>query len=95
MSAFLCIATLLNSNIPKEDIIKVLNRVEINILKQYSDHAKIYRGSSTKSKKKLIEMILYGFICDKIIDIGSIYDFNKNDLNKTIDKCNINKSKLV
>ena len=51
MSAFLCIAILLNSNIPKEDIIKVLNRVEINFLKQYLDHAKIYRGSSTKSKK--------------------------------------------
>ena len=63
MSAFLCVATLLKSNIPQEHIIKFLNRIESDCLRQYLDHAKIYSGRSSKTKKQLIEIIIYGFSC--------------------------------
>ena len=41
MSAFLCIASLLKSNIPREHIIKFLNRAESNCLRQYLEHTKV------------------------------------------------------
>ena len=94
MSVFLCIATLLSSNLTLDDIISFLNRVEINSLKQYLQYAKIYTGSGIKSKNQLIEMIIYGFMCEKIINIQSIEDINTHNFKQTIEKCNINISKL-
>ena len=41
MSAFLCIATLLNSNTPHDDLISFLNKVESTSLKQYLRYAKL------------------------------------------------------
>ena len=43
---------------------------------------------------QLIEMIMYGFMCDKIIDIPSIEVSDIDKLKKTIEKCNIDVKKL-
>lgn len=50
MSGYLCIATLLKLNLPREDLIKFLFRVESSCIIQYLDKATIYSGSN-KSKK--------------------------------------------
>ena len=42
MTAFLYIATLLNSNIPHDDLISVLYKVESSSLEQYLRCANIY-----------------------------------------------------
>ena len=48
MSAFLCIVTVLNSNIPHDDLISFLNKVESTSLKQYLRYANVYTGSRIK-----------------------------------------------
>ena len=72
MLAFLCIETLLNSNIVKAS------------LKQYLRHANICTGSRIKSKHQLIEMIMYGFMCNKINDIPSTEESDKDKFKKAI-----------
>ena len=94
MSAFLCMATVLNSNIPHDDLISFLNQVESTSLKQYLRYANVYTGSRIKSKIQLIEMIIYGFMCDKVSDIPSIEVSDKNKFKKTIEKCNTDIKKL-
>ena len=58
MSAFLCIAPLLNDDLPRDDTISFLNRVEVGSLKKYLKYAKIYTGLRVKLKNQLIEMII-------------------------------------
>ena len=50
MSAFLSIAILLNSNIPYDDLISPLNKVESTLPRQYLRYAIVYTGSRIKSK---------------------------------------------
>ena len=95
MSAFLYIATLLNSNISHDELISVLYKVESSSLKQYLRYANIYTDSKTKLKHQLIEIIMYGFMCNKINDIPSIKINDKNKFKKkTKAKCNIDIKKL-
>ena len=58
MLAFLCIATLLNSNIPHDDLISFLNKVESTSLKQYLRYLDIKKlpgyGNYDKRKRDLI-----------------------------------------
>ena len=69
MSAFLCIATLINSNLPWDHIISFSGGIETNMLRQCWRNAKVYTGLSSKSKNHLIEMMIFGK-CDKINDIS-------------------------
>ena len=82
MSAFLYIATLLNQNILHDELISVLYKVESSSLKQYLRYANIYTDSRIKLKHQLIEMIMYGFMCNKINDIPSVEVNDKNKLKK-------------
>ena len=82
MSAVLCIATLLNSNIPHHNLISFLNKIESTSLKQYLRYANIYTGSRIKSKHQLIEMIMYWFMCNKIYGIATIEVSDKDKLKK-------------
>ena len=50
MPQYLCIATLLKSNLPRQDLIKFLFRIESSYITQYLNKATIYSGSN-KSKK--------------------------------------------
>ena len=70
MSAFLCIATIINSNLPWDHIISFSGGIETNMLRQCWRNAKVYTGLSSKSKNHLIEMMIFGFKCDKINDIS-------------------------
>ena len=94
MLAFLCIETPLNSNIPLDNFISFLNKVVSASLKQYLRYANICTGSRIKSKHQLIEMIIYGFMCNKINDIPSTEVSDKDKFKKAIEKCNIDFEKL-
>ena len=82
MSAFLWMATLLNSNIPHDNLISFLNKVESISLKQYLRYGNIYTSSRMKSEHQLIEMIMYSFMCDRTNDIPSIEVSDKDKFKK-------------
>ena len=76
----MCIATLINSNLPRDHIIFFLGGAETNMLRQCLRNAKVYTGLSSKNKKHLIEIIIYGFMRDKINDISLIEEIDKKYL---------------
>ena len=55
-SSFLCISTLVKSNIPENSLINFLNEVIIQSLKNYLRLANVYDGNANKKKSDLIEM---------------------------------------
>ena len=55
-SSFLCISTLVKSNIPENSLINFLNEVIIQSLKNYLRLANVYDGNANKKKGDLIEM---------------------------------------
>ena len=55
-SSFLCISTLVKSNIPENSLINFLNEVIIQSLKNYLRLANVYDGNADKKKSDLIEM---------------------------------------
>ena len=77
---------LINSNLPRDDIISFLSGVETKMLRQYLRHEKFILANHQKTKKYLIEMIIYGFMCDKINGIPLIEEIDK----KILKDCNIN-----
>ena len=68
-SSFLCISTLVKSNIPENSLINFLNEVIIQSLKNYLRLANVYDGNANKKKSDLIEMILYGCMNGKLKNI--------------------------
>ena len=61
-STFAVISTLIKSNIREKCLINLLMNVSTKGLKDYMKCASIYKGTSTKKKTNLIEMIVYGCI---------------------------------
>ena len=61
-STFAAISTLIKSNIREKCLINLLMNVSTKGLKYYMKCASIYKGTSTKKKTNLIEMIVYGCI---------------------------------
>ena len=68
-SSFLCISTLVKSNIPENTLINFLNEVIIQSLKNYLRLANVYDGNANKKKSDLIEMIIYGCMNGKLKNI--------------------------
>ena len=68
-SSFLCISTLVKSNIPENSLINLLNEVIIQSLKNYLRLANVYDGNANKKKSDLIEMIIYGCMNGKLKNI--------------------------
>ena len=68
-SSFLCISTLVKSNIPENCLINFLNEVIIQSLKNYLRLANVYDGNANKKKSDLIEMIIYGCMNGKLKNI--------------------------
>ena len=68
-SSFLCISTLVKSNIPENSLINFLNEVIIQSLKNYLRLANVYDGNANKKKSDLIEMIIYGCMNGKLKNI--------------------------
>ena len=65
-SSFVSIASLVKSNLGERCLINVLMNISTNALFDYLECAKIYRGASSKKKTNLVEMIVYGYITNKI-----------------------------
>ena len=68
-SSFLCISTLVKSNIPENSLINFLNEVIVQSLKNYLRLANVYDGNANKKKSDLIEMIIYGCMNGKLKNI--------------------------
>ena len=65
-SLFVAISTLVKSNIGKNCLVNILLNISTNTLRDYLNLADIYKGKSSNKKKNLVEMIVYGYITNKI-----------------------------
>ena len=65
-SSLVCIGILVTSNISKHCLIKFLNEVSSSALRIYLGAAEVYDGNANKKKSDLIEMIVYGYMNDKL-----------------------------
>ena len=61
-SSFVSIATLVKSNLAEWCLINILMNISTSALSDYLECAKTYKGSSSKKKTNLVEMIVYGHI---------------------------------
>ena len=65
-SLFVAISTLVKSNIGKNCLVNILLNISTNTLRDYLNLADIYKGKSSNKKTNLVEMIVYGYITNKI-----------------------------
>ena len=65
-SSFVCISTLVKSNIGRQTLIHFLNEVSSQSLRYYLKLTNIYDGNCNKKKSGLIEMIIYGCMNGKL-----------------------------
>ena len=64
--SFVSIATLVKSNLGEKCLKNVLKNISTKALSDYLECAKLYKGASSKKKKNLVEMIVYGHITNQI-----------------------------
>ena len=79
------ISILVKSNLSDKCLINALYSIDAKVLRYYLGIAEIYDGNSNKSKSDLIEMIVYGYIKNKIkkklvndISLDTAYKLIKN-----------------
>ena len=65
-SSFVAIVSLLKSNLGEQCLINILINISTKALSDYLECAKIYKGASSRKKRNLIEMIIYGHIINEI-----------------------------
>ena len=65
-SSFVDIVSLLKSNLGEQCLINILINISTKALSDYLECAKIYKGASSRKKRNLIEMIIYGHITNEI-----------------------------
>ena len=65
-SSFVSIETLIKSNLGEKCLINILMNISSDALRDYLERGQIYKGTSSKKKTDLVEMIVYGHITDKI-----------------------------
>ena len=65
-STFVTISILVKSDISKKCLINTLMNMSNEALEGYLKLARIYESNSSKKKTDLIEMIVYGYINNKI-----------------------------
>ena len=65
-SSFVSIETLIKSNLGEKCLINILMNISSDALRDYLECGQIYKGTSSKKKTDLVEMIVYGHITDKI-----------------------------
>ena len=61
-SSLVAISTLVKNNIGGKCLINFLMNISIQSLRDYLRLANIYKGTSTKKKTDLVEMMIYGHI---------------------------------
>ena len=67
-SAFVVTSTLVKSNTEEKCLLNFLMNVSTKGLKDYLECASIYKGTSTKKKTDLIQMIVYGCMTGLLIE---------------------------
>lgn len=82
-SSFVAISTLVKSNIGKKCLVNILMNISTNALKDYLNLANIYKGKSSKKKTNLVEIIVYGYITNKI-DEKDIKDISPKEANQIL-----------
>ena len=65
-SSFVSIETLIKSNLGEKCLINIWMNISSDALRDYLERGQIYKGTSSKKKTDLVEMIVYGHITDKI-----------------------------
>ena len=80
-STFVTISILVKSDISKKCLINTLMNMPNEALEGYLKLARIYESNSSKKKTDLIEMIVYGYINNKI-NKKCITDISNADADK-------------
>ena len=88
-STFTVISTLVNSNLQKKCLINFLMNVSTKELKDYLEYASIYKGTSTKKKTDLIQIIVYGCMT------GTLNKKDLEDISIKQEKQILNKSNIT
>ena len=88
-SSFVSIATLVKSNLGEQCLINILMNISTNAFSDYLECAKIYKGTSSKKKINLIEMIVYGHITNEINKMNPV-DISKTERNQILKQNEIN-----
>ena len=88
-SSFVSIASLVKSNLGERCLINILMNISTNALSDYLECAKIYKGASSKKKKNLIAMIVYGHITNKLNKMNPV-DISKTERNQILKQNKIN-----
>ena len=87
-STFTVTSTLVKSNMGKKCLINFLMNVSTKALRDYSECANIYKGTSPKNKTNLIELIIYGCITEKL-NKKDLEDISRKQSNQILNKNNI------
>ena len=93
-SSFVSIALLVKSNLGEQCLIYILMNISTKALVGYLECAKIYKGTSSKKKTDLVEMIVYGHITNKINKMTHV-DISKEERNRILKQNEINVRPLV
>ena len=83
------ISILVKSNLSGKCLIKALYNIDCKVLRNYLGLAEIYDGNNNKSKSDLIEMIVYGYIKDKLKN-EQVNDISLNCAYKILKERDIN-----
>ena len=83
------ISILVKSNLSDKCLIKALYSIDCKVLCNYLGLAEIYDGNNNKSKSDLIEMIVYGYIKDKLKN-EQVNDISLNCAYKILKERDIN-----
>ena len=89
-SSFVSIAILIKSNLGERCLINILMNISSESLRCYLECGKIYKGTSSKKKTDLVEMIVYGCITDKINKMG-LQEITKKEVNQILNANKIKK----
>ena len=84
-SSLVAISTLVKSNGGEKCLVSFLMNVSVLALRDYLKLTYIYKGNGTKNKTKLIEMIVYGCITNKL-NKEEIEDISINHVKQILNK---------
>ena len=84
-SSLVAISTLVKSNVGEKCLVSFLMNVSALALRDYLKLTDIYKGNGTKNKTKLIEMIVYGCITNKL-NREEIEDISINHVKQILNK---------
>lgn len=82
-SSFLSIVSLVKSNLGEKCLINILMNISLQALTDYLECGKIYKGTSSKTKTDLLQMVVYSHIIDRVSKLG-MQDITKKEANQIL-----------